>query len=98
MIPFSLPVRLHRAQQAVSYTLNTWAFIKNLCSNAHYQARETTMPVLEGNDNIYIGNLGAASESGPSGSVPLLGGLFLASLVLRRRWQAGDGGGRVRRS
>jgi hypothetical protein len=44
--------------------LNTWTFIKNLCSNAHYQARETTVPVLEGNDNIYIGNLGAASESG----------------------------------
>ena len=69
--------------------MNTWAFIKNLCSNAHYQARETTVPVLEENDNIYIGNLGAASESGPPGAAPLFGELLLAGWVLRRRWQAG---------
>ena len=32
----------------------TWAFIKNLCSNAHYQARETTVPVLDRQSGVPI--------------------------------------------
>ena len=53
----------------------TWAFIKNLCSNAHYQARETTVPVLDRQSGVPIRIHGVVPEECRSSLAHLAGPL-----------------------